>query len=347
MRIRKDTALSFDDVLLVPQHYSGTSRSEVSLKTSIAGLQLDLPIVSANMPSVTSIRLARVLADRGGLPIFDRMGSVEEQMQKLDRVDVANAKFGASVGIGPTCLEDARELIKYGASLICVDVAHADQRKVFEVYESFRSKWPKFPLIVGNFATPAWVAGGRDRFSSMFLNDEFLAVKMGVGGGSVCTTRVMTGCGLPTLQSVLDARNVSPAGGIIADGGLRNSGDIVKALAAGADAVMLGSLLAGTDESPGEVLHDAKTGSKYKTYRGNASAGVKQEAGLPSEHIEGIETLIPYVGPVSGVLNKLEDGIRSGFTYCGAQNLQALMQTAEFTTVTVAGYREGLPHRLL
>lgn len=346
MRIRKDTALSFDDVLLVPQHYPGTSRSEVSLKTTVAGLDLELPIISANMPSVTSIELARVLSERGGLPIFDRMGALVDQTRKLDGVG-DNIRVGASIGIGPTCLDDARDLIKWGASLICIDVAHADQSRVFDVYETFRSIWPKFPLIVGNFATPAWLSGGRDRFASLFLNDEFLAVKMGVGGGSVCTTRVMTGCGLPTLQSIIDVGYQGPAGGVIADGGLRNSGDIVKALAAGADAVMLGSLLAGTDESPGEVLHDAKTGAKYKTYRGNASSGVKRNAGLPAEHIEGIETLIPYVGSVASVLDKLEDGMRSGFTYCGVRNLESLMQTAEFTVVTAAGYREGLPHRLL
>lgn len=333
--VAQKTALSFDDVLLIPARYSGNSRKDVDLSTQIAGIKLSLPIISANMPGVTGFEMATVMHEMGGLGIIDRITEHSPKEFEEWKKSHPSYKIGASIGIGEDAISKAKELVSVGVDLICIDVAHANQRRTYEVYDKFRSTIGKFPLIIGNWATPGW-----DR---EFDKDEFLAMKIGIGGGSVCTTRVQTGCGMPTLQSVLDCSETSLS--IIADGGIKNSGDIVKSLAAGAHAVMIGGLLAGTDEAPGQIV--SVNGKLFKVYRGNASAGAKAGAGLSSEFIEGAETLVPLKGSARKVLKSLEDGIRSGFSYCGSMNLRDLHEHAEFIRITPAGYRESLPHGTL
>lgn len=337
-KIREEQALSFDDVLLVPKYYSGSSRKETNLGTTIAGLKLSLPIISANMPSVTGLEMAAVMAQAGGLGILDRVtGTKPETVRIFKEENPPSQKIGVSIGIGEGWQFDAEDYIHLGADLICIDVAHANQDKVRNVYANFRRTWPTHPLIIGNWAQPDWL--------DIMEDDDFLAMKIGIGGGSVCTTRIQTGCGMPTFQSVLDCRRNSNAN-LIADGGIKNSGDIVKALATGADAVMIGSLLAGTDEAPGTIWC-GKAGYKFKSYRGNASAFVKAAGGLSSEFIEGAETLVRCKGPAANILKQLEDGIRSGLSYCGAMNLAQLRQNAEFVKISPAGYKESLPHGTL
>lgn len=359
MRVIEE-ALCFDDVLLVPRYHDGGSRKDVDISTKISGIKLQTPIIAANMPSVSGLDMALAMHEAGGMAILDRMSSVgftvSEILQFRDRYPQGN--IGASIGIGDSWQEDALILIDNSVSLICIDVAHGNQKKVFEVYEKFRKLYPTFPLMIGNFAT------GIDWQKSRMYRDPYLSWKIGVGGGAMCTTRTNTGCGVPTFQSVLDFSEESnenlyagnpvvtrmqrfESPGLIADGGIKNSGDIVKSLAAGAHAVMLGSLLAGTDEAPGSLIKDDKTGNKYKIYRGNASFGSKVEAGLKSEFIEGAEMLVKYKGPVRNVLDKLKDGIRSGFTYCGVSNIEDLQKNSKFVKVSSSGHREGLPHGIL
>lgn len=353
--------LCFDDVLLMPTYYNGGSRKDVDISTTVSGIKLETPIIAANMPSVSGLDMALAMHEAGGMAILDRMSSVgstvSEILQFRDRYP--HGKIGASIGVGESWQEEALVLIDNGVSLICIDVAHGNQKRVFDVYDKFRSLYPTFPLMIGNFAT------GINRGNNLIYRDKFTSWKIGVGGGAMCTTRTNTGCGVPTLQSVLwfnesvngsvGKRNIYDRGfllreekpAIIADGGIKNSGDIVKSLAAGASAVMLGSLLAGTDEAPGSVIKDDKTGNKYKIYRGNASFGSKVEAGLKSEFIEGAEMLVKYKGPVRNVLDKLKDGIRSGFTYCGVSNIEDLKGNSVFVKVSSSGHREGLPHGIL
>jgi IMP dehydrogenase len=336
MKIREEMALSFDDVLLVPKYFPGRSRKEVDLSASIAGLELKFPIISANMPGVTGFEMAKVMAEAGGLGIIDRIVGHDCYDLAIWKKENPNLQIGASIGIGDECLDDAEGWIECGADIICIDVAHADQCRVFDVYREFRNKWPDHSLIIGNWAQPEWTTD--------MEHDSFLAMKIGIGGGSVCTTRIQTGCGMPTFQSIFDCSRDSRID-TIADGGIKNSGDIVKSLAAGANAVMIGSLLAGTDEAPGQLIN--ANGKTYKVYRGSASAGAKAGAGLTSEFIEGAETLVPIKGSAKKVLKSLEDGIRSGLSYCGSTNLVELRKNSEFVKISPAGYRESLPHGTL
>lgn len=338
-------ALCFDDVLLIPKYWSGGSRKEVDISTRVGGLPIDIPIISANMPSVSGLEMAYVMDDFGSLAILDRMGPIESQVEKIvefRRTRKENSKIGGSIGIGQSALEDCKTLIEADVSLICIDVAHADQRDAFDTLQKVMQAYPKFPVIIGNYACHP--KQGYD-FKRM-LNVSW---KIGVGSGASCTTRIQTGCGLPTFQSLemmRDAGSYTYKGGLIADGGMKNSGDIMKSLAVGASAVMIGSLLAGTVEAPGAVIKDDRTGNKYKIYRGNASATSKVEAGLREEFIEGAEMLVPIKGSARGVIQQLIDGIKSGFTYCGSRNLPELWEKAEFMQVSAATQRESQPHGL-
>jgi len=338
------TALSFDDVLLVPGYNDIKSRSDVTLETYVAGVDLHLPIIAANMPSVCEADMAIALADAGGMGIVHRMQSIKSQCDQVIAASM-HRSVGGAIGIGNDWKVRAETLIGAHASIICLDVAHGHQQRVMEVALEFLDSY-KLPLIIGNVAT-----GHSARHFASEINDldhSRVALKVGVGGGSVCTTRIKTGFGVPTLQSVMDVYEVlddlNSDISIIADGGVKCSGDIVKALASGADAVMLGSLLAGTREAPGDVIKDDKTGLKYKVYRGAASYGAKKAHFGEAEYVEGAERLVPYKGSVDKTLHTLADGIKSGLTYCGVDNLTDLLDEAEFIRITEAGYKESLPH---
>ena len=337
------TALSFDDVLLVPGYNNIGSRSDVSLQTTVAGFPLNIPIIAANMPSVCEYDMADALGAAGGIGIIHRMQPILRQCDQA----VANCQFntGAAIGIGDDWKDRTESLLGAMVQLICLDVAHGHQARVMDVALEFLDNYD-VPLIIGNIATGHAAAHFANEISER--DHSRVALKVGVGGGSVCTTRIKTGFGVPTLQSVMDVYEALDSCdseiSIIADGGLKSSGDIVKALAAGADAVMLGSLLAGTREAPGDVIKDDKTGLKYKVYRGAASYGAKAAHFGEAEYVEGAERLIPYKGAVIKTLNSLADGIKSGLTYCGVDNISDLQEEAEFVRITEAGFKESMPH---
>ena len=257
-------------------------------------------------------------------------------------------RVGAAVGVGAEGLEWAEALIQAGVDVLVIDTAHAHSKRVIETLRRLRERFPEQIIMVGNIATAQaardLIAAGAD------------VLKVGIGPGSICTTRVIAGVGVPQLSAVMAVAEVArPAGvGVVADGGIRYSGDIVKALAAGADAVMIGSLLAGTDESPGEtILYE---GRKFKVYRGMGSLEAMQagsadrysQEGRQASHKlvpEGVVGRVPYRGRASEVLYQLVGGLRSGMGYCGASNLAALRR-AEFIRITPSGFLESHPHTI-
>jgi IMP dehydrogenase len=348
MQIRK--ALAFDDVLLVPQENVLESRKLANLETKLSrNLYLRIPIIAANMPTVCAGRMARALGALGGLGIIHRMQSVEDQVKEVLCATVElpqGTPVGVAVGVGPDSLARAGSCVAAGASVVCIDIAHGHDVRVGALAADLLERFSEITVIAGNLATKEAIQYLHNHIPA---NDvDRVIYKVGIGGGSVCTTRVKTGCGVPTLQSVLDVSFHSPEGlkpAVIADGGIRNSGDIVKSLAAGAHAVMLGSLLSGTDETPGEV-HSVSLGGleKYKIYRGAASESSKLQFYGNSDYVEGVETRVPYKGAVSEVVGSLVSGIQSGLAYCGVRNLEELRERAQFIEITSAGMRESTPH---
>jgi IMP dehydrogenase len=340
-------AVSFDDVLLVPKRTFGGSRKQVDLTTYICGRRMKVPIFSANMSSVTEAQMAVAMRRNDGLGVLHRMCSLKEQHQMVQDVYLGVSECTvhdtpAYVSIEGTAVKalerihSVQHLQPYG---YCVDVAHADSSDVEDTLVEIRKEFPNIPIMVGNYATPE----GIENLLSCNVGDALnLSFKIGIGSGSQCTTRIVTGCGLPTLESIFRIRNRVPKTvGLIADGGFKNSGDIVKALAAGANAVMLGSLLAGTKEAPGNVIKNS--GGLYKVYRGSASFGQKFESGKKG-YIEGEETLVPYKGHLTTILNSLVEGIKSGFSYCGALNMEEIQDNAEFVQITQHGFKESTDH---
>jgi IMP dehydrogenase len=234
------------------------------------------------------------------------------------------------------------EACRAHAQIVCLDVAHADSNRVLDLLQSYFKDFGDYPLIIGNIAT----ADAARRLKEAIPERHYssIALKVGIGGGSLCTTRIKTGFGMPTLQSVADVREAtSGSPGIIADGGITSSGDIVKSLVAGANAVMLGSLLAGTEEAPGDLIRD-EHGTLMKQYRGSASFSDKLKRGEATRNVEGESTLVPYRGKVADVIADLLDGIRSGLSYGGSSDIQGLQDNVEFAEITTHGYRESLPH---
>ena len=339
-------ALTFDDVLIVPKRSSVYSRKQVSLCTRLVGnLEIDLPFISANMDTVTELAMVNAMHDLGGLGIMHRFLAAERHVELLNQ---ASGHRILTIGVKDQDLLKIALVEKIDGVLI--DVAHGHSDRVIEVIQRVHEQFPKLWIIAGNVAT---AEGAWD-----LLDSGAHAIKVGVGPGAVCTTRIVTGCGVPQLTAVLKARaaidrwwdverrkakpRTAYAPTLIADGGIRNSGDIVKALVAGANAVMIGSLFAGTDESPGEVV--LKDGLPCKLYRGMASSGAMQVIGVERTP-EGVETYLPWQGPVGTLVRDLEGGVRSGLSYCNSNSIADLhSQTIEFCKVSQAGKQENLPH---
>lgn len=340
MKIRR--ALSFNDVLLVPRHTSVFSRSDVDLSTTIAGVRLSIPIIAANMSSVCGAEMALAMAGLGGLGIIHRMSTVTDEEWMVRQVRESNGtQVGFSVGVGPDW-RDRMDACKDHANVVCLDVAHADSNRVVDLLASYFVDYKDYPLIIGNIATADAARRLKEVIPARYHGST--ALKVGIGGGSLCTTRIKTGFGVPTLQSVADVHEVTDgAPELIADGGIASSGDIVKSLVAGANAVMLGSLLAGTEEAPGELIR-GEYGTLMKQYRGSASFSDKQKRGEVTRNVEGESTLVPYRGKVADVIGDLLDGIRSGLSYGGAANIRELQDSVEFVEITSHGYGESLPH---
>lgn len=350
MRLFHTKGLSFDDVLLLPQHSDIASRDEVNLGTRFGSRFLQLPIISANMDSVTEDQMVIAMTRAGGAGILHRFGTSDHMSQWLHAITKelgTNVPTYLSVGVDLALRHFYEEMVQaFALKGLCVDVAHGDHNNAVTVIKELRSMFPTLDIIGGNVAT----AGGAQRLIEAGAN----IIKVGIGPGSVCSTRVVSGHGVPQLtaidmvtQRVVDMGLRNHTAGdyvsIIADGGIRYPGDIVKALAVGADCVMVGSLLAGTDEAAGEII--VEDGVAYKSYRGMASlAAQKEKRNWRKARVEGVSAKVPYRGPVVKTLQNLEAGIRSGLSYSGARTIQELQENAEFIEVSSSSIKESHPH---
>ena len=328
--------LSFDDVLLLPQSSNIKSRSEIDLSGKIGNTNFSLPILASPMDTVTESEMASAMYERGGLGIIHRYNTVEEQCNIVK--DSELRVVGAAVGVSGDFEERAWNLYDNGVRVMCIDIAHGHHILMKNAIKLLKQNFgDEVSIIAGNIATPAayqdLVEWGAD------------AVRIGIGGGSICSTRIQTGHGMPTFQSVYDCAQLGCDVPIVADGGIKSAGDIVKALAAGADFVMLGSLLAGTDESPGESFLSAD-GKKYKVYRGMASVEAQKDWRGEARSLEGISTTIPHKGSVVNILDNLRQNIRSGLSYSGCRTVRELQQRAQFIQQSTSGLAESRTHIL-
>ena len=357
-----DEALTFDDVLLVPA-YSEVLPSEVILKTKLTkSISLNIPILSAAMDTVTGERMSIAMALEGGIGFIHKNMSIEEQANIVKNVklfkfgikDYPNSCFdnkkklrvGAAVGVSDDLMERVDSLVNANVDIITLDSAHGHSIRIIEALKSIKNKYPNLDVIAGNIVTA--------KAAQDLANAGADAVKIGVGPGSICTTRVVAGVGVPQLTAILDIFNQlkDTEVGIIADGGIKYSGDLAKALAAGAHTAMLGSMLAGTDEALGKLIE--RDGKKYKVYEGMGSMSAMQR-GSKDRYFqqdksakklvpEGIEAVTAYKGFVSEVILQLTGGLRAGMGYCGTKNIESLRYDSQFVKISKAGLVESHPH---
>ena len=328
-------SLSFDDVLLEPQYSDIKSRNEVDIGNHLSETAyLELPVISSPMDTVTEDEMAWTIYDEGGLGVIHRYNTIEEQVALVKKRQGFKA---AAIGVTGEYEERACALFDAGIHYLCLDVAHGHHVLVKNALKTLREIFgDKAHLMAGNVAT-------LEAFNDL-ADWGADSIRVGIGGGSICSTRINTGHGVPTFQSIHDCSYSDRDAKIIADGGIKNSGDIVKALAAGADFVMLGSMLAGTDESPGEIFTSGN--KKYKVYRGMASRSAQMDWRGQSSSPEGISTTIPYKGPVADILRDIAGNVRSGFSYTGARDLREFQSKATFLCQTPAGQFESSTHIL-
>ena len=347
--------LTYDDVLLLPDA-SEFIPSEVKVKTRLTrNIEIDIPIVSSAMDTVTESAMAIAMAKAGGIGIIHRNLSIEDQVKHVVAAK-SHGLVGAAVGVGEDGFKRATSLIESGVNVVVVDTAHGHHKGVLDAIAKIRKNFKNIEIVGGNVATRAG--------AQALINAGADGVKVGVGPGSICTTRVVAGVGVPQITAIMEAHKATVKAGIplIADGGLQYSGDIPKAIVAGADSVMLGSLLAGCDESPGEIIEI--NGKKFKGYRGMGSLGAMQSRGEQKSYSkdrymqddvlsedklvpEGIEGKVIYRGPVADVIHQLVGGLRSGMGYAGAATISELQKNGHLVQITSAGLQESHPHDVL
>ncbi len=336
---------SFNDVLISPKYNKIKSRKEVNFQTNVTkNYKLDIPIIVANMDTACESTMAIAIGRLGGLGVIHRFMTIEEQVKEIKEIKKNNLIAAAAIGV-KDYEERAMALENAGVNILVLDVAHGHSKRTGKTLDYLKEKHPKIDIMVGNIAT-------KDA-AEYFISKKADAIKIGIGPGSMCTTRIMAGAGVPQLTAIMDAYEASQGRvPLCADGGMKNSGDIVKAIGAGADCIMSGSLFAGTDESPGDII-DIK-GKKYKEYRGMASylATIKKMT-LDGQkikevvHVEGEMTKIKYKGPVAPIVNKLLGGLASGMTYVGAKSIENLKGKADFVEISSAGYNESTAHGIV
>jgi IMP dehydrogenase/GMP reductase len=343
-------ALSYDDVLLVPKYSKIGSRNDINLETKISKrINLQIPLISANMSDVTGVEMAIALGKLGGLGVIPRFIPPEEQAEKISLIKKEKVLVGAAVGARNGIVDRAEKLVKAGADILFIDVAHGHMQKNLDATTKLKQIFGNFVDIVsGNAAT-------YEAASDLFKAGAD-SVKVGIGPGSICTTRIETGSGVPQITAILNcaraARKYKKY--IVADGGVKTSGDIVKGLAAGASAIMAGSILAGSDEAPGKLI--IKDGKKYKVY--NASTSLTEKVNHSklnkdeveihyTKQIEGVESIVPYKGPLKDIIERITANLRSGFSYSGAKDINYLWKNSSFIQITSQGLKESGAHDVL
>lgn len=339
-------ALTYDDIQLIPNFSDVQTRQDINLATRVSrNWSIKIPIVGSCMDTVTEYEMAATLMEMGGVGCIHRFMSIEDQVKEVKKlssfrdsdITLSHLPIMAAVGVVGDYLDRAAALEEAGCNIILIDVAHGHHANMEVALAELKANLEDFTdVIAGNIASAeaaedliAWGADG---------------LRVGIGGGSLCTTRVKTGFGVPNVTSIMDVFKVAEDADvpIMADGGIKSSGDIAKALAVGADCVMVGSLLAGTKESPGAILETP--GGLFKRYRGSASLETKITHNQKQRNVEGESTTIPFKGGVKFILAGLVDGVRSAFSYAGADNIYDYYSRADFNVVTPAGLAEAKPH---
>lgn len=330
-------ALTYDDIQLVPKYSEIGSRSTIDLSTQLStNYSIRVPIVASCMDTVCESEMAIAMMEMGGVGCIHRFMTIEEQSNEVAKVKLQTTSdttpVMAAIGANGDFLERATDLVRHGANVILIDVAHGHHTFVRDALYLLKTNLPSHvDVIAGNIAT---ADGARDLV--IWGAD---GLRVGIGGGSLCTTRVKTGFGVPNVTSLLDTTENANVP-IMADGGIRTSGDIAKALAIGASSVMVGSLLAATKEAPGAVIE--KSNGLYKRYRGAASLETKITHNQAARNVEGESTIVPFKGGVKFIMEGLLDGLRSALSYAGANNITEFYP--DWVVVSSAGVAEARPH---
>ena len=342
-------SLTFDDVTLVPQ-YSSVLPNQTSTKTELSkNLKLNIPLLSSAMDTVTESKMAIAMARSGGLGIIHKNLNPKNQALQVKKIKKKNFFVGAAVGTNEEDIDRVYKLLESKVDLIVVDTAHGHTKKVLTIIKKIKQISKNSIVCAGNIAT------GK---AAKFLADSGAdIVKVGIGPGSICTTRLVTGIGVPQLSAVLDVKKAlkNYKTKIISDGGIKFSGDIAKALAAGANAVMVGSLFAGTTESPGKIFKHK--GKLYKNFRGMGSAGAmsagsadryfqKKNKNISKYVAEGVEGIVQFKGPVNKIIYQLIGGLKSSMGYMGSKTIKDLQKKSEFVKITKAGFYESTVHNV-
>ena len=351
MKILKNKAISFDDIILIPQYSDIKSRSEIDTSVKIvhgnnSEVSFKIPIISSPMSTVTEAHMCNAIRSQGGLGIIHRYNSIEYQSRLLSFVNDNETK-AAAIGVAGDYKERLSALVAKGLSIVCIDIAHGDHKLMESAIEFVRSEYNDLFVIAGNVAT------GHAYKRLAYAGAH--GIRTSVGSGSICTTRIQTGHGMPTLGAIIDIANAKKEmildndgtseniPFIIADGGIKNSGDIVKSLASGADFVMLGSMLSGTKETPGKVILNSE-GKKIKRYNGMASKVAQKNWKGSYSSIEGVSSYVSYKGTVSKVINEIMSNVRSGMSYSGARTIDELKESSIAILQTGSSKIEGNPH---
>tara|TARA_B100000963_G_scaffold355324_1_gene373327 strand:+ start:620 stop:1699 length:1080 start_codon:yes stop_codon:yes gene_type:complete len=340
-------ALTFDDVLLLPK-YSNVLPSNTDINISLTKkISLKVPFLTSAMDTVTESKMAIAVSKEGGLGIIHRNLEIRKQSQEVKKVKDKKLFVGAAIGTNKEDFDRAKSLVNSGVDLIVIDTAHGHSEKVLKTLTKLKKDIKKIPVCVGNIATG-------DAAKKLY-NAGADMIKVGIGPGSICTTRMVAGIGVPQISAIMDVKRALSKKNIkiISDGGIKFSGDIAKALAAGADAIMMGSIFAGTDESPGKKFKFK--GKFYKEYRGMGSIGA-MSAGSANRYFqkkhkdkskfvpEGVEGRVEYKGKVSKIIYQLQGGLRSSMGYIGAKDLKEINKKAKFVKITKAGFYESMVH---
>tara|TARA_B100001057_G_scaffold253638_1_gene253863 strand:- start:13881 stop:14957 length:1077 start_codon:yes stop_codon:yes gene_type:complete len=343
-------ALTFDDVTLAPK-YSEILPSEVDTSIKLTNyLKLKIPLLSSAMDTVTESKMAIAIAKAGGLGIIHRNLDIKKQVSEIQKVKKQKLLVGAAVGAGPNEFKRAEAILKESLDMIVVDTAHGHTKKVSEIIKFIKlKKSKKTALVAGNIATP--------EAAKFLVKLGVDIIKVGIGPGSICTTRLVAGIGVPQLSAILNVRNGVKNNKIkiISDGGIKYSGDLAKAFAAGADAVMIGSLFAGTDETPGNLIR--RNGKLFKSFRGMGSVGAMNKGSADryfqlkqkdiSKYVpEGVEGFARYKGKVSSIIFKLIGGLKSSMGYLGSKQIKYLRDKPKFIKITKAGFYESMVHNV-
>lgn len=359
-KILEKDALTFDDVLLVPQ-YSEITPDMADVSTKLTNtFKMNVPFLSAAMDTVSEHKLVTALALAGGLGVIHKNMSIADQAKEVEMVknyEFDNEKnkrvlidkkgrlcVGAAIGVTADIMDRVHALMDAGVDVFVLDSAHGDSKNIINVIKNLRLEYPSMELIAGNVAT---YEGALD-----LMKAGASAVKVGMGPGSICTTRIIAGIGVPQLQAVMDCARASKEMNvpIIADGGIKYSGDVVKALAAGANTVMLGGLFATCEEAPGDIYES--NGKKYRTYRGMGSIEAMAkgstdryfQTGHKKFVAEGVQGIVEVKTTVEELVFQLIGGLKAGMGYCGSKDIPTLQEKGTFIKITNNALLESHPH---